>query len=183
VPLSPAKQRVACRAYYAKNREAILAQKRTEYAALPDADRGARLERCRQVSRVWYQRNRERELRRQTDRIAADPQAWRDKQTRWRRKHPETYRAQYRRRRALQRKAEGSHTADQWLSRIHFYGWRCFYCHLELTPRTVTQDHVKPVSHGGSEWPANLVPACAKCNRRKWDSSWRDALANLRVAA
>ena len=28
-------------------------------------------------------------------------------------------------------------------------------------------DHVKPIARGGSNWPANLRPACTPCNSRK----------------
>jgi len=172
-----------CREYYAKNREMILAQKRTEYAALSGADRRARLDKHKPLAAAWYRKNKEHVARLQVERIAANPQAHRDMQTRWRKGNPEKDRGRYRRRRALRRMAEGRHTAEQWLLRITFYGWRCFYCRVGLTAKTVTQDHVKPVSHGGSEWPANLVPACSKCNRKKWDRPWREALAWLCRAA
>jgi hypothetical protein len=29
------------------------------------------------------------------------------------------------------------------------------------------EDHVKPLARGGSNWPANLRPACKSCNSRK----------------
>ena len=39
----------------------------------------------------------------------------------------------------------------------------CWMCGAEATEI----DHVKPLSAGGSNWPANLRPACHPCNRAK----------------
>ncbi len=68
---------------------------------------------------------------------------------------------------ARKRAAKGSHTLNQWLFRIAFYGWRCAYCDVPLTPKTLQKDHRIPVSRGGSEWASNLVPACKHCNVSK----------------
>lgn len=48
----------------------------------------------------------------------------------------------------------------------------CVYCGDHLTmqagaPNSFQVDHVLPVKLGGSDDPANLVPACANCNGRK----------------
>jgi 5-methylcytosine-specific restriction endonuclease McrA len=34
-------------------------------------------------------------------------------------------------------------------------------------------DHVIPVSKGGTGWPANLRPACGRCNLAKSARNWR----------
>lgn len=67
-------------------------------------------------------------------------------------------------RRARQRNAKGSHTVEQWKSRICFYGSRCFYCKKELGKGTLTKEHRIPLSMGGSNFSSNLVPACRSCN-------------------
>lgn len=69
--------------------------------------------------------------------------------------------------RARQRTSEGSHTLQQWLARVEFYGWRCVYCSKPLVVGTLTKDHRLPVSKGGIEWASNLVPACQPCNSEK----------------
>ena len=43
----------------------------------------------------------------------------------------------------------------------------CAYCEKPLV--TVTLDHVKPRSKGGSDDESNLVAACAPCNHAKGD--------------
>jgi len=44
---------------------------------------------------------------------------------------------------------------------------RCKYCLCELTAKTVTRDHVRPRSPGGSDQRNNIVAACGRCNRLK----------------
>lgn len=67
------------------------------------------------------------------------------------------------RRRALKVGAPGFATPEQISARIAFYGHRCWMCGAPW--RQI--DHVKPLSKGGSNWPANLRPACRPCNGRK----------------
>lgn len=68
------------------------------------------------------------------------------------------------------RGAKGSHTREQLKARIDFYNGRCYLCG-ELAD---TIDHVIPIACGGSEWPANLRPACRSCNSRKGKKSLLD---------
>lgn len=98
-----------------------------------------------------------------------DHNAARERMNRWRREHPGHRVTEVQRRRARIAGARGSHTRAQWLARVAFHGWRCRYCAKELTRRTLTKDHLIPLARGGSDWPANLVPACRSCNCRKQD--------------
>jgi 5-methylcytosine-specific restriction endonuclease McrA len=70
-------------------------------------------------------------------------------------------------RRARKYLAQGSHSIQQWMARVEFFGWRCRYCGLILNKQTLTTDHVIPLSRGGAEWSSNLVPACKHCNYQK----------------
>lgn len=74
-----------------------------------------------------------------------------------------TQRVSLPRRRALEDAALGEVTAEQLAARIAYYGGRCWMC---TAPWTCI-DHVKPLAAGGSNWPANLRPACRSCNARK----------------
>jgi 5-methylcytosine-specific restriction endonuclease McrA len=70
------------------------------------------------------------------------------------------------------RSAIGHYTEAQWQDRLAFYGFRCYLCgvdwfSLDSFDRTV--DHVIPLSQGGTNWPANLRPACRSCNGGKCD--------------
>lgn len=90
---------------------------------------------------------------------------------RWRKKNPERFRitaANYRNNhRARKKNAPGIFRYIEWLEKCEFHGWKCFYCAATLNKKTVTMDHRKPISKGGSNWLANLVPACKSCNSRK----------------
>jgi hypothetical protein len=46
-------------------------------------------------------------------------------------------------------------------------GYLCLYCGHSFSPRTLTRDHIVPVSRGGSNIWANVASACRNCNHRK----------------
>ncbi len=70
-------------------------------------------------------------------------------------------------RRARMHNAPGVFDYDKWMERVKYYGWRCVYCGVRLSERTLTIDHYIPLSKGGSNWPSNLYPACKHCNCSK----------------
>ena len=44
----------------------------------------------------------------------------------------------------------------------------CWYCGVKMNPfRDFTVDHLKPISQGGRDTLANLVPCCRRCNTIK----------------
>lgn len=49
--------------------------------------------------------------------------------------------------------------------RSNYFGGLCYICGVVAT----AFDHVKPISKGGSNFPANLRPICKSCNTRKKD--------------
>lgn len=58
----------------------------------------------------------------------------------------------------------------------------CYYCGCELTAKTVTMDHVVPISQGGRSTKGNIVPACKDCNNKKKDMNtieWQEYLNRL----
>ena len=83
----------------------------------------------------------------------------------WKKANPEKIGALRSRRRAAELGAGGSVTAAQWRAIQGAYAGRCAYCGEK--PASLTQDHVIPLSRGGSHTPENIVPACVSCNSRK----------------
>lgn len=80
------------------------------------------------------------------------------------------------------RNAAGSCTSNLWRQKCEYHGWRCIYCRALLTRKTVTIEHRKPLSKGGSNWPANLGPCCRQCNQsknKKSETEFRAYLATL----
>jgi 5-methylcytosine-specific restriction endonuclease McrA len=88
------------------------------------------------------------------------------------------------RRKAHRRRAlnpEGHYTEEQLQARIDLYGGRCYLCDCDwdaLPAKSDAQpgehyktiDHVIPLSKDGTNWPANLRPACDRCNSSKRDN-------------
>lgn len=66
-------------------------------------------------------------------------------------------------RRARLAGAPGEVTPEQIAARVAYFGGRCWMCGDQWE----AIDHVKPLSKGGSNWAANLRPACRSCNSRK----------------
>src|SRR4029077_18354220 len=151
----PESSRVACRKW------------RTLHPERAKAIQKAADQKREHTSRRLTSRAKYREMH--PDKIAARWQRWRER-------NPEQFiqlvRLHALRRYARKCAAPGSHTLDQWLQRVALYGWRCAYCKVELTVETLRKDHVKPLIAGGSDWPANLVPACVHCNSRKHKKRW-----------
>jgi len=85
----------------------------------------------------------------------------------WQKKNPERVRHLVKAHAWRKRTASGKCPLEKWIARVEFYGWRCFYCLKPLTPRVLTTDHRIALARGGTNWPANLVPACRGCNSSK----------------
>ncbi|MGO4298483.1 HNH endonuclease [Glutamicibacter sp. MCAF14] len=100
----------------------------------------------------------------------ANPKKRKELRARLRANNPELYAAIAKtgenNRRARERNAPGSATTAQILARWEYYGGKCWICGAPAEHI----DHVKPLAKGGSNWPANLRPACAPCNLSKRDT-------------
>jgi 5-methylcytosine-specific restriction endonuclease McrA len=110
----------------------------------------------------------------------AHAEAMRLHRKKWRANHPERV-LEYRRewtalhrdsrhsyaaaRRAAEKGAIGSHTAEDVQAQLARQSGRCFYCGKKL--REYQVDHVVPLALGGGNGPENLVLACPSCNLSK----------------
>jgi 5-methylcytosine-specific restriction endonuclease McrA len=67
---------------------------------------------------------------------------------------------------AKRKKAEGTHTTQEWLDLKTLYGNRCLRCgtHESNLDRLLEEDHIVPLSKGGSNWISNIQPLCHNCN-------------------
>lgn len=113
--------------------------------------------------------------------ILANPEQIKATQERYRRTHPERVKASYAtyakansekiRAKCAKRRARKAGapindlTAAQWQEIKTAYGHRCVYCERKM--QRLTQDHITPLSKGGSHTLSNIVPACTTCNSRK----------------
>jgi len=172
----PEQERARARRYRVRNREKVRAYRR-------------------KWMRKWYAANRDKARRQLRLRRVRDPNKWRaydrkiyrtklrsnpDKYARklargrsWAHQNPMKQRHRVGRYRARTMMAPGSHTFEQWISRVKNFRWRCFYCNSKLNTGTLTKDHRVPLSKGGTDFASNLVPACKSCNSGKQDRRWR----------
>ena len=130
------------KAYYLINQQAIKAQSKARYQQLR-----ARMENDEAFHRAW---RIERNLKLQA----------------WRESNPESALLQVESRRARKLNAPVNDlTPAQWQEIKEAFNHRCAYC--GRTMQRLTQDHITPLSKGGSHTYSNVVPACQSCNSHK----------------
>jgi 5-methylcytosine-specific restriction endonuclease McrA len=96
----------------------------------------------------------------------------------WRADNPEQRNELGRAHRARRRGAPiNDLTVAQWLEIKDAFGACCAYCGDMCD--ALTQDHIVPLSQGGSHTASNIAPACHSCNCKKHTSSAEEFLARL----
>lgn len=114
----------------------------------------------KKYSKQYYQDNREKLL---------------EYQVNWRQENKEQFKGYMRTAYLRRKEADGITTSEQWQAIIDFYcpDNKCLACgktfNSEVIEDKLTQDHVIPVSKGGSNWPENMQPICYSCNCSKSD--------------
>lgn len=154
--------------YYHEHHDEVRTSRNAWYAEHRDEQRIAK--------REVYQANREQAIERQANYNKAHRAEQASYACKWNREHPAERHQNHLRRRERYRNAPGYSTPAQIMARVEYHGWRCYYCGVLLDRSTLTLDHRIPLSRGGSNWPANYVPACMFCNVSKRDrkeSEWR----------
>lgn len=138
-------------------------------------------EKVKETKRAWekenpeklkamYKRQGERRNASARARYARDPSKKAASHRRWRQAHPERELAVRMRRRARKREARGEVTGEQLAARLEVFGGMCAYC---ANAPYEDFDHAIALAKGGTNWPANIRPACKKCNDRKGTNTWR----------
>lgn len=61
----------------------------------------------------------------------------------------------------------GRHSFAEWETAKAQYNWTCNYCGRSEPFVKLTEDHIIPVSRGGSDNIENIQPLCQSCNSKK----------------
>ncbi len=95
--------------------------------------------------------------------ITAQP----DYKKKYRRKHKARIYFHTQQRRAMQKSVGGSHTLGEWEDLKAQYNWTCPSCRKSEPEIKLTEDHIIPLSKGGSCNIENIQPLCHSCNCKK----------------
>lgn len=174
--------------YRADHREELLAKDNAKYAANREercakererdhAKRAADPEGERAKVRARYAKNPGPTLERCRKARAENPEWFRTLEQLRREKDQEKYRAidatkRQRRAAAMEATQIKDLSAEQWEEIQAVFNWRCAYCppncwRCSQKKHKLHQDHITPLSEGGSHTLANVVPACKSCNSKK----------------
>lgn len=185
----PEKQRLSNLASYHRNKEERLQTRKLYRLNHSDEERAYRTEynnthreERREKSRIYDKEHHEekmqrgaiyRENNRETLRVkgreyyAKNPERFKIWYLNNKEKQSQVIRTSNKRRRAYKANApRNDFTHAQWVEMQAAYDHRCAYCKKRCKGH-LTQDHLTPLSKGGSHTASNIIPACFSCNSKK----------------
>ena len=166
------------REWRSKNMAHYKAYQKAYNEAHPAQDKEAQ----RVYSRRSYLKHREQVLARAKQRYQSNPAERRAWERSWITKNRGRKQAAWRRWDARKRGATGNGiTAAEWEAIKSLYNQQCTYC--GSSDRSLTQDHIVPLSSGGSDEPGNIVAACKSCNSSKGKKEMHAWKAGQRFAS
>lgn len=162
--------------------------------------RAENAETIREKKRIYYQANADRLKKKQTLYYKRVRQKELVKRAAWRRQYPEKLREQYRlwiatprgqevrravgvRYRGRKAQQKGVVTVECKQAWLEVFRFCCPVCgdRMDCTPgshhaKSLTWDHVIPISRGGRDDDSNLLPLCQSCNSKKSNRTYEEWL-------
>lgn len=123
-------------------------------------------EKCREWGRLYGRKNRQKLKKNVTAYRATNKALVLAKAKKWLADRPEQRRVYTENRRARLLAAEGSHTAQEISTLLEKQAGKCVYCSTVIHVG-YQEDHIIPLSRGGSNWISNIQLLCQPCNCRK----------------
>ena len=118
--------------------------------------------------KAYYENNKEEALAYSAAYRLDNPENVKENLAQWKRENPDKVSALQQKRRTAKTQAGGAYISAQWIALCNKYDNRCLCCDKK---RTLTPDHVVPVSKGGTSNIDNIQPLCGPCNSRKGTKS------------
>lgn len=172
--------------YHAKSAEILAKQKKRrdenleQFHAIEKERYRARPEAMRANRKAYYRKHKDEHYRRTQLYKHANKDKVKKWSEKWEANNRDKRRAALQNNRARRNKAAGRFTKELLLQKYAFHGWRCYLCGTPITLATSHPEHRKPIARGGTNWIANIAPACAKCNLSKGaktESEFREFMA------
>lgn len=143
--------------HYLQNREKKLQQNRDWYNANKDSRnkqiaeyQRARPEWRRALDKKSYQKHREKRIQ---------------KSKKWIQDHPEKHAFRVICERTISLGLPLDYQMSDWENALTFFEHRCAYCGSK--PKVLEKEHIVALANKGHTVPANIIPACQRCNRSK----------------
>lgn len=160
---------------------ATTASDRLTHKIMPYKDRQKRLEYHKRYNAknypAYYEKNKDVIRKKARKWISDNYDKYMKKNRAWKKANPE--RVKYhdkirKQRRRINLKNKGSHTLEQWENLKNRFNHCCAICGMQepfinQQYQHLTEDHIIPVSRGGSNNIENIQPLCQSCNSKKWN--------------
>lgn len=69
----------------------------------------------------------------------------------------------------LKKNVVGTHSLEDWNNLKRTYNFTCPACDRKEPDIILTEDHIMPISKGGTNYIENIQPLCKSCNTKKLD--------------
>ena len=146
----------------------------------------AKKEELKSKSKEYYRKNKQKRIDYQLEYYNKNKDYYSNAEKEWRKKNPIQRRIINGRNRS---KDSNSKTLnkDEWIATINYFDNKCAYCgmtideHKERYGQVLNQDHLIPLSRGGSYSMNNIVPVCKSCNSKKSNKTFDEWYKNSDV--